>query len=86
MVYMSGVNSYQDRVKFIQDLRAYYRVRASNEKYKKWFSKKRWFDNGRKYGLQNINYAEKFCNIVINGIQDDFIDWYKKYWQTICFE
>jgi hypothetical protein len=36
--------------------------------------------------FKNINYAEKFCNIVINGIQDDFIDWYKKYWQTICFE
>jgi hypothetical protein len=24
--------------------------------------------------FKNINYAEKFCNIVINGIQDDFID------------
>jgi len=71
--YMSGANSYQDRVKYIQDLRAYYRGEQDIEKYKKWFAKNtddlKMVEN---MDFKNINYAEKFCNIVINGIQDDF--------------
>nr|WP_315173599.1 hypothetical protein [uncultured Flavobacterium sp.] len=71
--YISGVNSYQDRVKYIQDLRAYYRGEQDIEKYKKWFSKNADdLTMAENMDFKNINYAEKFCNIVINGIQDDF--------------
>jgi hypothetical protein len=66
-------NQYQDRNKEIQELRAYYRGEQSSEKYKKWFSKNSddlsMLDH---IDFRNINWAEKFCNIVINGIQDDF--------------
>jgi hypothetical protein len=66
-------NQYQDRNKQIQELRAYYRGEQSEEKYKKWFSKNtndlQMMEN---IDFKNINWAEKFCNIVINGIQDDF--------------
>jgi len=71
--YISGVNSYQDRVKYIQELRAYYRGEQSIEKTKKWFAKNQ--DDlcmTENMDFRNINFAEKFCNIVINGIQDDF--------------
>jgi hypothetical protein len=71
--YMSGVNSYQDRVKYIQDMRAYYRGEQDIEKYKKWFAKNAGdLAMAENMDFKNINYAEKFCNIVINGIQDDF--------------
>lgn len=66
-------NQFQDRNKQIQKLRAYYRGEQSDEKYKKWFSKNNddlcMLDH---MDFTNINWAEKFCNIPINGIQDDF--------------
>jgi hypothetical protein len=66
-------NGFQDRRKKIQELRAYYRGTQDNSKAKKWFAK-----NSNDLAMvenmdfNNINFAEKFCNIVINGIQDDF--------------
>lgn len=66
-------NQFQDRNKQIQTLRSYYRGEQSGEKYKKWFSKNTddlcMLDH---MDFTNINWAEKFCNIPINGIQDDF--------------
>ncbi len=66
-------NGFQDRNKKIQELRAYYRGTQNIDKYKKWFAK----NSGdlamvENMDFRNINFAEKFCNIVINGIQDDF--------------
>ena len=66
-------NGFQDRNKKIQELRAYYRGTQNVDKYKKWFAK----NSGdlamvENMDFRNINFAEKFCNIVINGIQDDF--------------
>jgi len=69
----SSGNQFQDRNKQIQELRAYYRGEQDDKKYKKWFSKNTddlcMLDH---IDFRNINWAEKFCNIVINGIQDDF--------------
>lgn len=71
--YTTDTNNFQSQIKEIQDLRAYYRGEQDIEKYKKWFAKNAddlcMVDN---LDFKNINYAEKFCNIVINGIQDDF--------------
>jgi hypothetical protein len=64
---------YVERNKQIQDLRAYYRGEQDDKKYKKWFSKNTddlsMMDH---IDFRNINWCEKFCNIAINGIQDDF--------------
>lgn len=65
-------NQYQDRNKEIQELRSYYRGEQSQEKYKKWLSKNSDMAMLEHIDLRNINWAEKFCNVVINGIQDDF--------------
>lgn len=65
-------NQYQDRNKQIQELRSYYRGEQSQEKYKKWLSKNSDMAMLEHIDLRNINWAEKFCNVVINGIQDDF--------------
>lgn len=66
-------NGFQDRNKIIQERRAYYRGTQSIDKYKKWFAKNTGdLDMVDNMDFRNINFAEKFCNIVINGIQDDF--------------
>jgi hypothetical protein len=65
-------NQFQDRNKQIQELRSYYRGEQDPEKYKKWLSKNSDMSMLEHIDLRNINWAEKFCNIVINGIQDDF--------------
>jgi len=65
-------NQYQDRNKQIQELRSYYRGEQSTEKYKKWLAKNSNMSMLEHIDLRNINWAEKFCNIPINGIQDDF--------------
>lgn len=71
--FISGTNSYQDRVKYIQDMRDYYRGEQDTKKYKDWFAKNADdLKMVKNMDFKNINYAEKFCNIVINGIQDDF--------------
>ena len=71
--FTGGTNLYQDRIKQIQELRAYYRGEQSTKKYKEWFSKNTEdLSMLTHIDFRNINWAEKFCNIVINGIQDDF--------------
>ena len=66
-------NGFQDRNKKIQELRAYYRGTQNIDKYKKWFAKNAGdLAMVENMDFRNINFAEKFCNIVINGIQDDF--------------
>jgi len=64
---------YQDRISFIREMRDYYRGEQSIEKYKKWFSKNEqdlcMLEN---LDFTPINWAEKFCNIVTNGVDDEF--------------
>jgi len=72
--YLSKQNClFQDRTKFIRDMRAYYRGEQDTKKYKDWFSKNEqdlcMVDN---LDFTVINWAEKFCNIPINGIDDNF--------------
>lgn len=65
-------HQYQDRNKKIQELRSYYRGEQNHDKYKKWLAKNADVSMLTHIDMRNINWAEKFCNIVINGIQDDF--------------
>lgn len=68
----SGATLYRDRNKQIQELRAYYRGEQDTKKYKDWLAKNSDMCMIEHIDTRNINWAEKFCNIVINGIQDDF--------------